>query len=211
MSRYWSANAPTARKRSESSAATSWGSRDNWRARARNSRSWRANRRVLAAARISPGQKSGDNPARISRILSSCSGARRRRNPASGSSRSSPSAKPWSVVTRGETCARSRRSVIWRRSSCAWAREVATTTCRSNEDPDPIWATTASTSVSVLPVPGPPEMTATGWGSLITARCCAVKAGRMKPGAVTSSHFCMSRSNQAPLTIRDQFGRRCGS
>ena len=158
------------------------------------SRSWPANARVRRAGRRSVGQptgsSSGSSPttSSSSRMIRSCSGPVSSRGDGSPRSaaarRSNPKAYAGKVRTSGSRSTRwpswaIRASMRWR-SAVAPRRPKVSTRIRSGSTPSATRAATASTSVLVLPVPGPPS-TSIGPSVCPTTSACTGSARQPPP------------------------------
>ncbi len=167
------------------SRASSTGPTPRSAARISRSRSCWANARVRSAGRRSSGQPTGSSPgsspttSSSSRMIRSCSGpvsSRGEGSPRSAAARrSNPKAYAGNVRTSGSRITRCpspamRASIRWR-SSVAPRRPKVSTRMRSGSTPSATRAATASTSVDVLPVPGPPT-TSIGPSVCATTSAC---------------------------------------
>ncbi|RAN96046.1 DNA-directed RNA polymerase [Micromonospora saelicesensis] len=184
-------------------------------ARMSRSRSWPANARVRRAGRRSVGQptgsSSGSSPttSSSSRMIRSCSGPVSSRGDGSPRSaaarRSNPKAYAGKVRTSGSRSTRwpscAIRASMRCRSAVAPRRPKVSTRIRSGSTPSATRAATASTSVLVLPVPGPPS-TSIGPSVCPTTSACTGSA-RQPPPTASSGPATPSGPPDAPTPPPD--------
>ncbi len=182
------------------SRARSTGPTPRSAARISRSRSWPANARVRRAGRRSVGQptgsSSGSSPttSSSSRMIRSCSGPVSSRGDGSPRSaaarRSNPKAYAGKVRTSGSRSTRwpscAIRASMRCRSAVAPRRPKVSTRIRSGSTPSATRAATASTSVLVLPVPGPPS-TSIGPSVCPTTSACTGSARQPLPTTASSA------------------------